>query len=251
MQMRVLPRLPRVVTVSESSKRDICGQMGARPDRVHIVPVGVDLDNFRPLPEVAEVPGRIVCTTSSDMPLKGLVPLLEAVAKLRTERPEVELHVVGGPRQGSAIPSHLDRLGLEGAVVFHKGIESSAITALYASCQVACVPSLYEGFSLPAIEAMACAVALVATTGGALPEVVGPDGGAGLLVPPGDPGALAVALARVLDDPELRGRLGQAGRARVLERFTWRRCAEETVTHYRWTLADHARRTAPPAVVAG
>ncbi len=242
MQMRVLPRIPRIVTVSESSRRDICSQMGARPEQVHIVPVGVDLDNFCPLPGVAEVPGRIVCTTSSDMPLKGLVPLLEAVAKLRTERPEVELHVVGGPRQGSAIPAHLDRLGLEEAVVFHKGIESSAITRLYASCQVACVPSLYEGFSLPAVEAMACAVPLVATSGGALPEVVGPDGGAGLLVPPGDPEALAVALGRLLDDPALRSRLGEAGRVRVLERFTWRRCAEETVAHYRWALADHARR---------
>ena len=245
MQMRVLPRIPRVVTVSESSKRDICAEMGARPDRVHIVPVGVDPDRFRPLPDVAEVPGRIVCTTSSDMPLKGLVPLLEAVAKLRTERPEVELHVVGGPRQGSAIPGHLDRLGLEDAVVFHKGIESSAITELYASCQVACVPSLYEGFSLPAIEAMACAVPLVATSGGALPEVVGPDGEAGVLVPPGDPEALAAALDRVLHDGELRHRLGAAGRARVLERFTWRRCAEETVAHYRWSIADHARRNGP------
>jgi len=242
MQKRVLPRIPRVITVSESSKRDICTQMGGRPEQVHIVPVGVDLDNFRPVPAVAQVPGRIVCTTSSDMPLKGLVPLLEAVAKLRTERREAELHVVGTPRQGSTIPGHIDRLGLEGAVVFHKGITSSAITHLYASCQVACVPSLYEGFSLPAIEAMACAVPLVATTGGALPEVVGPDGGAGLLVPPGDPGALAAGLGRVLDDPELRRRLGAVGRARVLGRFTWRRCAEETVAHYRWTLDDHARR---------
>ena len=239
MQMRVLPRVPRVVTVSDSSRRDICAQMGARPERLHVVPVGVDLDNFRPLPAVEPVPGRIVCTTSSDMPLKGLVPLLEAVAKLRTERPEVELHVIGGLRQGSTIPGHLDRLGLDGAVVFHTGIESSAITELYASCQVACVPSLYEGFSLPAIEAMACAVPLVATSGGALPEVVGPDGEAGLLVPPGDAGALAGALALVLDDPALRERLGQAGRQRVLERFTWRRCAEATVAHYRAVLADH------------
>jgi len=240
MQVRVLHRMRRVVTVSESSKRDICAQMGVRPERVHVVPVGVDVENFRPLAHLAQVPGRIVCTTSSDMPLKGLVPLLEAVAKLRTERPEVELHVVGSPRQGSTIPGHLDRLGLEGAVTFHQGIESSAITELYASCQVACVPSLYEGFSLPAVEAMACAVPLVATTAGALPEVVGPDGGAGLLVPPGDPGALAAAMATVLDDPALRARLGHAGRNRVLERFTWRRCAEATVTHYRATLAEHA-----------
>ncbi|MEJ7764118.1 MAG: glycosyltransferase family 4 protein, partial [Acidimicrobiales bacterium] len=140
-------------------------------------------------------------------------------------------------------PGHLGRLGLEASVVFHKGIESPAITELYASCQVACVPSLYEGFSLPAIEAMACGVPLVATDGGALPEVVGTDGEAGLLVPAGDPGALAGALARVLDDPDLRARLGDAGRVRVLERFTWRRCAEATVAHYRAAIADHAERS--------
>jgi len=128
-------------------------------------------------------------------------------------------------------------------VVFHRGIETSAITRLYAQGQVACVPSLYEGFSLPAIEAMACGVPLVASSGGALPEVVGPDGGAGLLVAPGDAEALAAALARVLDDAGLRARLGAAGRARVLERFTWRQCAEATVAHYRWAIEDHARRT--------
>ncbi len=126
--------------------------------------------------------------------------------------------------------------------MFHKGIETSAITELYASCQVACVPSLYEGFSLPAVEAMACAVPLVATTGGALPEVVGPDGQAGLLVPPADAGALAIGLARLLDDPVLRASVGQAGRARVLERFTWRRCAEATVAHYRAALDEHSER---------
>lgn len=242
MQKRVTPRIRRIVTVSESSKRDIRAQMGARPGQVYVVPVGVDLESFGPRPEVVRVPGRIVCTTSSDMPLKGLVPLLEAVAKLRTERPEVHLHVIGSPREGSAIPGHLNRLGLGHTVVFHKGIETSAITHLYAQCQVACVPSLYEGFSLPAIEAMACGVPLVATSGGALPEVVGRDDSAGVLVAPGDPEELAAALARLLDDAELRARLGLAGRARVMERFTWRRCAEETVVHYRWVIADHARR---------
>jgi glycosyltransferase involved in cell wall biosynthesis len=247
MQQRVLKKMPRIVTVSESSLRDICAEMGARPEQMRVVPVGVDLTNFEPMPEIAEVPGRIVCTTSSDMPLKGLVPLLEAIAKLRTERPEVELHVIGGPRKGSAIPRHIDRLGLHGAVIFRKGVTSREITELYASAQVACVPSLYEGFSLPAIEAMACAVPLVATSGGALPEVVGTDGEAGVLVPPGDPEALAAALGRLLDDDDERRRLGEAGRARVLAKFTWRRCAEETVEQYRWVLDHHARtsRTTP------
>jgi MMP alpha-(1->4)-mannosyltransferase len=104
---------------------------------------------------------------------------------------------------------------------------------------VAAVPSLYEGFSLPAVEAMACGVPIVATTGGALPEVIGRDGDTGLLVSPGDPSALAATLGRALDDPVLRERIGIAGRQRVLERFTWRKTAEGTVEHYRALLDAH------------
>jgi glycosyltransferase involved in cell wall biosynthesis len=98
---------------------------------------------------------------------------------------------------------------------------------------VACVPSLYEGFSLPAVEAMACGVPVVGTTGGAVREVIGQHGETGLLVRPRDPSALAAALVRALDDAALRDRIGAAGRARVLERFTWRRTAEATADHYR------------------
>ena len=241
MQMRVIQKIPRIVTVSESSKRDICQEMGARPDQLRVVPVGVDVDVFRPRPEVAKVPGRIMATSSSDVPMKGVVPLLEALAKLRTER-DVELVIIGTPRKDSDVRATIDRLGLADTVSFHGGVTTDRIVELYASSQVAVVPSLYEGFSLPAIEAMACGVPLVATTGGAIPEVVGADGETGLLVPPGDPSALALALGRVLDDPALAGRLREQGRRRVLDRFTWRACAFATLDHYRWTIEDAARR---------
>ena len=118
------------------------------------------------------------------------------------------------------------------------GISDDELAVNYAQAQVAVVPSLYEGFSLPAIEAMACGVALVATTGGALPEVVGTDGVTGLLVPPDDPGALAGAIGRLLDDAELRERLGAAGRQRVLGRFTWQVTAAGTAAEYRALLED-------------
>jgi glycosyltransferase involved in cell wall biosynthesis len=168
------------------------------------------------------------------------------VAKLRTERPDVELHVIGGPRQGSAIPSHIDRLGLKGAVTFRKGITNREITELYASAQVACVPSLYEGFSLPAVELMACETPLVATTAGALPEVVGADGVTSLHVPPGDPEALAAAIGRLLDDPALARRLGAAARARVMSLYTWRAVAEQTVVWYRANLPAPSAEAAAP-----
>ena len=236
MQKRVLRRLPRVITVSESSARDLCAQMGARPDRLAVVPVGVDTALFRPLPDVTRVPGRLMTTASADVPLKGLLPLLEALAKVRTER-HAELVVVGQPRGDSLVPATIERLGLEGAVTIAGVVDTLRMVELYAEAEVAVVPSLYEGFSLPAVEAMACGVPLVTTTGGALPEVVGPPNRTALLVPPADPGALASAIVTALDDGELRGRLGRAGRERVLERFTWRATAQATVEQYRRVIA--------------
>ena len=240
MQTRVARRLPRIVTVSESSRTDLVAQLGLAPARVAVVPAGVDHERFRPQPSVRRIPGRLIATISADVPLKGLVPLLEALAKVRTER-AADLVVVGRARADGAAPA-LARLGLEDAVRFVHGVSDERIVELYAEAEVAVVPSLYEGFSLPAVEAMACAVPLVATTGGALPEVVGSHGEAALLVPPGDPGALAASIGRALDGAALRARLGRAGRRRVLSRFTWRATAEGTVDEYARLLEDHRRR---------
>jgi len=241
MQMKVAKQIPRLVTVSENSRRDIVSQMGVPEDRLHIVPVGVDQQTFRPLPQVTRVPGRIMTTASADVPMKGLIPLLEAIAKLRVEREDVHLVVIGKQKDKSKIPAVLDRLGLEHAVEFVSGVEQERIIELYAEAEIAVVPSLYEGFSLPAIEAMACGVPLVATTGGALPEVVGPDGIAALTVPPNDPSELALAIGRMLDDPELRARIGRAGRARILDRFTWRRSAEGMIENWYELLEERER----------
>lgn len=236
MQVKVARALPRVVTVSESSKADITDHMGVAPERMTVVPVGVDHTVFRPRPEVTPIPGRIMVTSSSDVPMKGLVPLLEAVAKLRTER-DVELVVIGRPRPEGRVAKAIRRLDLAPVVRCVTGISDDELARHYAQAQVAVVPSLYEGFSLPAIEAMACGVALVATTGGALPEVVGRDGETGLLVAPDDPGALALAIGRLLDDDDLRRRLGAAGRQRVLGRFTWQVTAAGTSAEYRALMA--------------
>jgi glycosyltransferase involved in cell wall biosynthesis len=240
MQVRVAGRLPRIITVSESSRRDIMAHMRVPASRLAVVPVGVDHRLFRPMPEVRPVAGRVMTTASADVPLKGLVPLLEALAKVRTER-HAELVVVGSPRPESRVQETIERLGLERAVRFVAGVSDDDMVRLWAEAEVAAVPSLYEGFSLPAVEAMACGRPVVATTGGALPEVVGADGETGLLVPPGDPGALAQALGRALDDPSLARRLGRAGRERVLRRFTWRATAEGTVEQYRALLAERGQ----------
>jgi glycosyltransferase involved in cell wall biosynthesis len=238
MQKRVARQLPRVVTVSESSRTDIARQMGVPLERMTVVPVGVDHTVFRPRSEISRVPGRIIVTTSSDVPMKGLVPLLEALAKLRTER-HAELVVVGRPTEGGRVTRTIERLGLHQAVRFVCGISDDELSVAYGEAQVAVVPSLYEGFSLPAIEAMASGVPLVATTGGALPEVVGNDGETGLLVEPDDPEALAAGIRQVLDDDALAARLGHGGRQRVLGRYTWAATAKGTAEQYQVVLEEH------------
>lgn len=243
MQKRVARRLPSVLTVSGSSQQEIVDHLGVDRDRVHVVHIGADTDLFSPDPSVPQVPGRIVTTSSADVPLKGLIHLVEALAKVRTEHPGAHLVVVGKRAEDGPVAQAIERYGLERAVEFVKGISDAELVDLVRSAEVACVPSLYEGFSLPAAEAMATGTPLVATTGGAIPEVAGPDGETCLAVPPGDSGALAAALSRVLGDPELRVRLGAAGRARVLDRFTWARAAEGTVAHYREAMALAAART--------
>ncbi|MGW3242757.1 glycosyltransferase family 4 protein [Streptomyces sp. NPDC001070] len=232
MQKRVSRRLPSVLTVSGSSRREIVDHLGVREERVHVVHIGADTGLFSPDPSVREVPGRIVTTSSADVPLKGLIHLVEALAKLRTEQPDAHLVVVGKRADDGPVAAAIERYGLGGAIDFVKGISDAELVDLVRSAQVACVPSLYEGFSLPAAEAMATGTPLVATTGGAIPEVAGPDGETCLAVPPGDPGALASALGRLLRDSELRRRLGRAGRERVLARFTWEQAAIGTAEHY-------------------
>jgi glycosyltransferase involved in cell wall biosynthesis len=238
MQGRVARRLPSVLTVSGSSKREIEDDLGVPGDRVHVVHIGADTDLFSPDPAVPEVPGRIVTTSSADVPLKGLVHLVEALAKVRTEHPDAHLVVVGRRADDGPVAQAIERYGLEGAVEFVKGISDAELVGLVRGAQAACVPSLYEGFSLPAAEAMATGTPLVATTGGAIPEVAGVDGETCLAVPPGDAGALAAALGRLLGDAGLRARLGTAGRARVLDRFTWARAAEGTVALYRAAIEE-------------
>ncbi|MGW1072603.1 glycosyltransferase family 4 protein [Streptomyces sp. NPDC002537] len=245
MQKRVARRLPSVLTVSGSSRQEIVSHLGVSPSRVHVVHIGADTDLFSPDPSVAEIPGRIVTTSSADVPLKGLIHLVEALAVLRAQNPAAHLVVVGKRPESGPIATAIRRCGLEGAVEFVKGISDAELVDLVRSAQISCVPSLYEGFSLPAAEAMATGTPLVATTGGAIPEVAGPDGETCLAVPPGDPGALASALNRLLGDAELRRKLGAAGRERVLARFTWRQAAIGTADHYRAVIATGtAARTA-------
>ncbi|MEA2516563.1 MAG: hypothetical protein QOG16_401 [Actinomycetota bacterium] len=233
MQKKVARRIPSVITASGTGSRDASGELGVDPKRITVVHNGVDTELFRPLENVGRIPGRILTTTSADVPLKGLVYLVEALAKLRTEIDDAHLVVVGSPRRGGRVLDAIKRFDVADHVAFESKVDSLRFAELYAMSEVAVVPSLYEGFSLPAAEAMSAGVPVVATTGGALPEVVGTDGAAGILVPPRDVGALATAIRDLLTDPDRREAMGRAGRARVLDMFTWAKTAERTVDVYR------------------
>jgi len=236
MQGRVARRAEHVLTVSESSARDIANEFRVDPARITVVPLGADTDVFAP-PLAPRVTGRIVAMASADTPLKGVAALLEAFAKLRTER-EVELVLVSKP--GPKTRQLVDSLAIGDSVRFVHGLSDRDLAGVLGSAEVACVPSLYEGFSLPAVEAMACGTPLVASRAGALPEVVGEDGSCGQLVAPGDAEQLAGALAVLLDDPDRRRRMGAAARARAVERFGWRSVAERTAAVYERAVAGAA-----------
>ncbi|WP_190816850.1 glycosyltransferase family 4 protein [Saccharopolyspora pogona] len=239
MQGRVARRIPQLLTVSESSALDIRRDFGVGAQQLRVVPLGVDAEVFKP-PTAPRVPGRIVAMASADTPMKGIGTLLEAVAKLRTER-TVELVLVAKPTPGGPTEQRIEELAIGGVVRTVNGLSDAALAELLGSAEVACVPSLYEGFSLPTVEAMACATPLVASQAGAIPEVAGPDGECADLVPPGDAEALAAALAGLLDSADRRQRLGAAGRARVLAKYSWKSVAAATVDCYAEAIARRAR----------
>ena len=235
-QKRVAQVLDRVLTVSVASADDIAREFGLSRDRIDVVTNGVELDKFQPLPHIERRPDRLLSTLSADAPLKGFPFLLEALSVVRRERPGVTLTVVGSDGRRST-RERIERLGLEGAVNFTGQVTTEELVRLYAESTVAVVPSLYEGFGLPAAEAMACGVPLVSTSAGALPEVVGESGVAGVLVPPGQADSLARQITGLLGAPERCEAMGVAGRERVASLFTWRRAAERAVEVYRKAIA--------------
>ena len=180
-------------------------------------------------------------TASADVAMKGLAFLLEALAKLRAEDDTIHLVVIGKPKYDSRATQLIKELDLSNSIEFITGVSDQRIVELYNQAQLAVVPSLYEGFSLPAIEAMSCGVPLIATTGGALPEVVGDDGVTALQVPPGDSEALSTKIKWGLAEKDLRSTVGAAGRERVIRNFSWTITAERTVEHYRALLQEMNR----------
>ena len=229
MQIRVARELKHIITVSENSKADIAHDFAVDAERLTVVYNGVDSTTFVPVPDITREPMHLITTASADQPLKGTRYLLEAVALLVEEFPDLKLTFIGKPNPGGPTDKLLKTKGLMSRIEFHHGIDATAITALYARASIAVVPSEYEGFGFPAAEAMACEVAVVSTAGGALPEVVGD---AGIIVPCKNAAALAEGIRRLLNDPELRNRLALQGRQRILQNFNWDTVAAQLTDYY-------------------
>lgn len=237
MQKRVAARLSPLITVSECARKDIAKEFRLSLYNLRAVPNGINTNLFYPLPEVEREKNHLIVTNSADTALKGLSYLLEAVAELAKTR-DLCLTVVGQPKKNGNIVKLVRKLGIGKFITFTGRIDNGAFVRHYAKATIAVIPSVYEGFGIPAGEAMACGVPVISTTGGALPEVVGD---AGVLVPPADAGALAKAIGGLLDNPHKARQLGEAGLKRIRDSFTWRKAAEKTVEVYREAIRDHRR----------
>ena len=234
MQTQVTRQLPYITTVSENSRRDIASAFGICEKRIEVVLNGIDSDIFQPMPTVAREPYHLITTASADQPLKGTQHLIPAVADLAARYPDLKLTFIGAPKPGGKTEQLIQSFQLDERIEFHHGLSFDEIKQLYAKASVAVVPSEYEGFGFPAGEAMACAVPLVSTDGGALPEVVGD---AGVIVPSKNPQALAKAIGDLFENPAERARLSEAGRRRMVEHFSWARTAQEFTQHYHQVIA--------------
>ncbi|WP_454232368.1 glycosyltransferase family 4 protein [Mycolicibacterium fortuitum] len=240
MQKKVARKIPELLTVSSSSAADIEQDFGVTPDQLHIVPLGVDTELFRPAEQ--RVRGRIIAIASADVPLKGVSHLLHAVARLRVAR-DLDVQLVSKLEPNGPTEKLIAELGISDIVHSSSGLSDEELAALLASAEVACIPSLYEGFSLPAVEAMASGTPIVATRAGALPEVVGDDGACARLVRPADVDELTSVLGELLDSPSERRKLGAAGRQRALDVFSWESVAAQTVSVYEMARARAGKVT--------
>jgi glycosyltransferase involved in cell wall biosynthesis len=242
MQARVARRVAArgpLLTVSDSAKRDICQDFRVPPERVRVIPLGVDTRVFRPR-EAPRVPGRIVAVASADSAMKGLTTMLHAIGKLATDR---DVHLVIVAKPSPATEKLTAQLSVTDRVRFTHGLDDEAFSSLLASAEIAVVPSLYEGFSLPAVEHMASGTPLVASRSGALPEVAGD---AAVLFSPADSEDLATVLRRLHDSPAERAALSDRALRRVGERFAWPAVARATVAQYREVMVRHDRPGTAP-----
>ena len=228
MQIKVARRLSHFITGSQNSYRQIIDVFKLPEDDLRVIYDGVDTSVFYKLPEVERSANRLLAINSGDIPLKGLKYLLEAVAALKLEQ-KIQLTIVGKPMKNGYTQGMIESLGIADCVTHLGQIDTADLVRHYSSATMVVVPSVYEGFGLPAAEAMCCRTPVISTTAGALPEIVGD---AGILVPPADSRALVEAISGLMNNPERRRQLGEMGYRRVTGMFNWKNTALQTAEVY-------------------
>jgi len=229
----------RVISVSRYLRKELENKYLMDRDKIHVIYNGVDLNRFRPNLETQHIRKRfnlkdshVILFVGRLVPYKGAEFLLEAVPKVLNSHPKTRFMVVGSPRYDSPrVGRVLRRLNVRKSLIFTGYVEDQELPYFYALCDVFCFPSLWEGFGLPPAEAQACGKPVVAFNHCSLPEVVA-DGKTGVLVPPGDSEAIAEALIQLLDDEDMRVKMGLEGRKRVEALFNWSSVTEETIKVY-------------------
>jgi glycosyltransferase involved in cell wall biosynthesis len=238
---RRLRNVDRVITISENTARDVHELLGIPRERITPVHLGVDptfarpsRDERRRVSRSYRLPERFVLYLGNTMPHKNVERLVDAISIVRRSCPDVAL-IIGGAadKHRASVERAVARHGLDQAVRFLGKVPEADLPALLSSAAVFAFPSLYEGFGLPVLEAMACGAPVVTSTRSSLPEVVAD---AAVTVEPTDASAIAGALVAILDNPGLSARLSERGISRAGQ-FTWRRCAEAHLQVYREVLA--------------
>jgi len=232
MQIKVAHRLSHIITVSQTARQNIAHTFGIPQEKMRVIYNGIDTDIFSPSTKVHRKENRLLVVISRDTAVKGLKYMLEALAILRQKYP-LELTVVAKGTDNSATEKLISTLGIKDYVKFIDKIDTTELVNQYRLAAVVAIPSIYEGFGLPAAEAMACGTPVVSSTAGALPEVVGD---AGILVPPADVKALVEAISSLMVSPDRREHLSEIGRKRIIQMFNWRNTAKATADVYTETI---------------
>jgi glycosyltransferase involved in cell wall biosynthesis len=240
MQSFVSRRADRLFTSSRVSAEQITRDFRVDPERIRMVANGVDTELFSPDPHVARNSDEILCIGRASDPNKGVPMLITALSRLPKH---IRLTLVDEDHIHNPARVRAHELGCVDRVDIVGRVPIEELIALYRRAALVAVPSRYEGFGLPAVEAMACGTPVVATSAGALPEVV-ETGGGGVLVARDSPDALARAIRALLEDPERRAELGALGRKGVEAAYGWPRIAERTAAIYEEVAAERRGRPA-------
>ena len=224
MQKFVAKRLKKIVVPSNSSMEDIKDEFHVDKNKMERVMNGIDLNVFYPDSKIQKIPYKLVTVASADVPLKGLDYLLKALSDLAEVYSDISLSIIGEQKKGGHTERLIKKLNLEKRVNFFSNLTQEDLRKTYCEAELAIIPSLYEGFGFAAIEAMACGVPLISSSGGALPEVIKDTG---IIIPPKNAKEIYNSVDFLLSSPKSAKELAEKGLQRANSKFSWTAIAKQ------------------------